>query len=186
MRKPQLKADGTGHSWKNCSTNCSRARSLSWRRSIASLGRWRIWCKSLTKYKAEAPGSGRSLNPLIQLGLRAIARCRCWECWPPSIGLNWSNEPAKVNGPPAKLSPAQQREILDMLAAGRSAADLARLFRVHRATISRLVAKAQRPDVSEAAKVPWSFSELAKIAATVSLGLHRAWQAPAERVHREL
>ena len=43
-----------------------------------------------------------------------------------------------------KLSPAQKREILDMLAAGRSAADLARLFRVHRATIGRLVEKTAR------------------------------------------
>ena len=43
-----------------------------------------------------------------------------------------------------KLSPAQKREILGMLAAGRSAADLARLFRVHRATISRLVEKTAR------------------------------------------
>ncbi|MGN6424326.1 MAG: helix-turn-helix domain-containing protein [Asticcacaulis sp.] len=38
----------------------------------------------------------------------------------------------------------QQREIMDMLAAGRPAADLARLFRVHRSTISRLVSKTPR------------------------------------------
>ena len=56
-------------------------------------------------------------------------------------------------GRSAKLSPAQQREIMDMLAAGRPAADLARLFRVHRATISRLASKAQRIAVTETADV---------------------------------
>lgn len=52
-----------------------------------------------------------------------------------------------------KLSPAQQREIIDMLSAGRSAADLARLFRVHRATIGRFVAKARRMDNQESRKI---------------------------------
>ena len=47
-----------------------------------------------------------------------------------------------------KFSPAQKREILDMLAVGRWAADLARLFRVHRATISRLVEKTARSPAS--------------------------------------
>lgn len=52
-----------------------------------------------------------------------------------------------------KLSPAQQKEIVDMLAAGRSGADLARLFRVHRATISRLASKAHSADIAEKANV---------------------------------
>ncbi len=56
-------------------------------------------------------------------------------------------------GRTAKLSPTQQREIIDMLAMGRPAADLARLFRVHRATISRLAAKAQRIGTPGAADV---------------------------------
>jgi DNA invertase Pin-like site-specific DNA recombinase len=47
-----------------------------------------------------------------------------------------------------KLSPTQQQEIMDMLSVGRSAADLARLFRVHRATISRLASKAHRADIA--------------------------------------
>lgn len=51
-----------------------------------------------------------------------------------------------AGGHPPKLSPSQQREIINMLNDGRSAADLARLFRVHRATISRLATKAQRLD----------------------------------------
>jgi len=56
-------------------------------------------------------------------------------------------------GRTAKLSPTQQREIIDMLAAGRPAADLARLFRVHRATISRMASKAQRISITEAPDV---------------------------------
>ena len=47
-----------------------------------------------------------------------------------------------AGGRQPKLSPYQKREITEMLAAGRSAEDLARLFRVHRATIGRMVAKA--------------------------------------------
>jgi plasmid maintenance system antidote protein VapI len=43
---------------------------------------------------------------------------------------------------------------MDMLAAGRSAADLARLFRVHPATISRLVAKTQQIEEPISAEVP--------------------------------
>ncbi len=56
-------------------------------------------------------------------------------------------------GRTAKLSPTQQREIIDMLAAGRPAADLARLFRVHRATISRLASKAHRVGITDTADV---------------------------------
>ncbi|WP_280938092.1 helix-turn-helix domain-containing protein [Sinorhizobium sp. Sb3] len=37
--------------------------------------------------------------------------------------------------------PEQRSEIIAMLTAGRSAVDIARLFRVHRATISRIVAQ---------------------------------------------
>jgi hypothetical protein len=41
------------------------------------------------------------------------------------------------------LVPRQRTEILDMLAAGRSGADVARIFRVHRATIGRIAAEAR-------------------------------------------
>src|SRR5208282_1848766 len=44
-------------------------------------------------------------------------------------------------------------EILDMLAAGRTGADVARIFRVHRATISRIAAEA-RAMVAEAMSAP--------------------------------
>jgi DNA invertase Pin-like site-specific DNA recombinase len=57
-------------------------------------------------------------------------------------GLKAARARGNAGGRKPKLSPTQQREITEMLAAGRSAADLARLFRVHRATISRMITKA--------------------------------------------
>ena len=49
-----------------------------------------------------------------------------------------------LGGRQPKLTPEQKAEILHGLGSGRkSAADLARLFRVHRATISRLATKAR-------------------------------------------
>jgi DNA invertase Pin-like site-specific DNA recombinase len=42
-----------------------------------------------------------------------------------------------------KLTPDQRSEVLDTLAAGRTAAEVVRIFRVHRATISRLAAQAR-------------------------------------------
>jgi DNA invertase Pin-like site-specific DNA recombinase len=43
-------------------------------------------------------------------------------------------------------TPAQRAEILSMLAAGRSAAEVARLFQTHRATISRFNAAARQTE----------------------------------------
>ncbi|MCE2892645.1 MAG: recombinase family protein [Aquidulcibacter sp.] len=57
-------------------------------------------------------------------------------------GLKAARVRGNAGGRKRKLSPTQQREIMEMLAAGRSAADLARLFRVHRSTISRMIAQA--------------------------------------------
>ena len=52
-------------------------------------------------------------------------------------GLRSARAQGRHGGRQPKLSPQQQAEVLAMLNAGRSAADVARLFRVHRATISR-------------------------------------------------
>ena len=57
-------------------------------------------------------------------------------------GLKATRARGSAGGRKPKLSLTQQREITEMLANGRSAADLARLFRVHRATISRMMTKA--------------------------------------------
>ena len=55
-------------------------------------------------------------------------------------GLAAARARGRIGAPP-KLSPQQQAAIVDMVHAGRqSQADAARLFRVHPATVSRLVA----------------------------------------------
>ena len=57
-------------------------------------------------------------------------------------GLKAAAARGRKGGRQPKLTPEQKTEILDGLGSGRtSAADLARLFRVHRTTISRLAAQ---------------------------------------------
>src|SRR3954465_1223121 len=59
-------------------------------------------------------------------------------------GLKAAAARGRKGGRQPKLTPEQKAEILDGLGSGRkSAADLARLFRVHRTTISRLAAQAR-------------------------------------------
>jgi DNA invertase Pin-like site-specific DNA recombinase len=69
-----------------------------------------------------------------------------------------------------KLSPTQQREITEMLAAGRSAADLARLFRVYRATISKMMTKASVTEANPQWPGHQMFPDLARTAAMMGLG----------------
>src|SRR3546814_16500456 len=54
-------------------------------------------------------------------------------------GLRSARAQGRSGGRQPTLSPQQQAEVITMLTAGRSTADIARLFRVHRATISRIV-----------------------------------------------
>jgi DNA invertase Pin-like site-specific DNA recombinase len=61
-------------------------------------------------------------------------------------GLAAARERGKVPGRKPKLSAAQQAEVLRMVQKGeKTAADAARLFGVHRSSISRLLAKAELP-----------------------------------------
>lgn len=53
-------------------------------------------------------------------------------------GLHAARAQGRHGGRRPKFTQAQRAEIIRMLAAGRSAAEVARLFQVHRATISRL------------------------------------------------
>jgi hypothetical protein len=57
---------------------------------------------------------------------------------------------------------AQRAEILSMLAAGRSAAEVARLFQVHRATISRLGAASRQATAPLGRVVHFTFEYLAE------------------------
>jgi DNA invertase Pin-like site-specific DNA recombinase len=58
-------------------------------------------------------------------------------------GLQAARARGRKGGRRPKLLQPQRAEILDMLAAGRTGADVARIFRVHRATISRIAAEAR-------------------------------------------
>ena len=57
-------------------------------------------------------------------------------------GLDAARREGRIGGRPPKLSPQQQTEIRKMVSSGdKTAADAARLFNVHPATISRLLAR---------------------------------------------
>jgi DNA invertase Pin-like site-specific DNA recombinase len=58
-------------------------------------------------------------------------------------GLQAAKAEGRQGGRRPKLLPHQKTEIIGMLGAGRSAAELARLFQVHRATIGRIAAEAR-------------------------------------------
>ena len=58
-------------------------------------------------------------------------------------GLDAARARGRVGGRRSKLDPEQRAEVLAMLEAGRSAAEVARVFRVHRATVGRLKAAAR-------------------------------------------
>lgn len=57
-------------------------------------------------------------------------------------GLRSARAQGRAGGRQSKLTTPQQDEVIAMLKAGRSAADVARLFRVHRTTISRIASNA--------------------------------------------
>lgn len=60
-------------------------------------------------------------------------------------GLDAARQEGRIGGRRPKLSPEQQSEIRSMVAKGdKTAADAARLFKVHPATVSRLLAGAER------------------------------------------
>jgi DNA invertase Pin-like site-specific DNA recombinase len=61
-------------------------------------------------------------------------------------GLKAARLQGRQGGRRPKFTQAQRAEILSMLAAGRSAAEVARLFQAHRATISRLNAAARQTE----------------------------------------
>jgi DNA invertase Pin-like site-specific DNA recombinase len=57
-------------------------------------------------------------------------------------GLDSARREGRIGGRPPKLSPQQQAEIVRMVSKGRkTAADAARLFKIHPATVSRLLAR---------------------------------------------
>jgi DNA invertase Pin-like site-specific DNA recombinase len=56
------------------------------------------------------------------------------------VGLDLARQEGRIGGRRPKLTPAQQAEIRKMVSKGhKTAADAARLFKVHPATVSRLL-----------------------------------------------
>ncbi len=97
--------------------------------------------RSLTEAVDTAGPAGRMLMQMLGSFAefeRAMVRERT------RAGLKAAAARGRKGGRQPKLTPEQKAEILDGLGSGRkSAADLARLFRVHRATVSRLAAQAR-------------------------------------------
>jgi len=59
-------------------------------------------------------------------------------------GLESARQNGRIGGRPPKLSPEQQGEITRMVSRGeKTAADAARLFKIHPATVSRLLSRAR-------------------------------------------
>ena len=57
-------------------------------------------------------------------------------------GLDAARQEGRIGGRPPKLTPQQQSEISKMVSKGRkTAAEAARLFKVHPATVSRLLVR---------------------------------------------
>ena len=96
--------------------------------------------RSLTENIDSTTASGRMMMQMLGAFAefeRAMVRERT------QAGLRSARARGRQGGRQPKLSPEQQAEVLTMLNAGRSAADVARLFRVHRATISRIASAAR-------------------------------------------
>jgi DNA invertase Pin-like site-specific DNA recombinase len=98
--------------------------------------------RSLTEAVDTAGPAGRMMMQMLGAFAefeRAMVRERT------RAGLQAARSRGRKGGRRPKLSPEQKTEVLDMLVASgrRTAADVARLFRVHRATISRVAAEAR-------------------------------------------
>lgn len=100
--------------------------------------------RSLTENIDSTTPSGRMMMQMLGSFAefeRAMVRERT------QAGLRSARAQGRSGGRQPKLTPQQRTEVVAMLTAGRSAADVARLFRVHRATISRVVSSAAQADV---------------------------------------
>lgn len=95
--------------------------------------------RSITENIDSTTASGRMMMQMLGAFAefeRAMVRERT------QAGLRSAREQGRRGGRQPKLTPQQQAEVLTMLTAGRSAAEVGRIFRVHRATISRIASSA--------------------------------------------
>ena len=97
--------------------------------------------KSLTESIDTTTASGRMIMQLVGCFAefeRAIVRERT------KAGLEHARKEGRIGGRRPKLKPRQQAEIIRMVSKGdKTAADAARLFEIHPATVSRLMSRAR-------------------------------------------
>ncbi len=69
------------------------------------------------------------------------------------VGLDEARKAGRIGGRRPKLTPEQQQEVVELVSTGKkSAADAARLFQVHPATVSRLLAQHRATQLDQAPK----------------------------------
>jgi len=107
---------------------------------MARLGEAGAGFRSLTKAIDTTTPAGRMMMQMVGAFAefeRAMLRERT------KAGLDSARREGRIGGRRPKLSPQQQAEIRKMVSKGhKTAADAARLFKVHPATVSRLMARA--------------------------------------------
>ena len=106
----------------------------------------RIQDSSLTEAIDTTTAPGRMMMQMVGAFAefeRAILRERT------KVGLDAARKQGRIGGRRPKLRPNQQDEIVTMVSTGtKTAADAARLFNVHPATVSRLLARASAESIS--------------------------------------
>ena len=99
----------------------------------------RVGFRSLTEAIDTTTPAGRMMMQMVGAFAefeRAMLRERT------KAGLDAARQDGRIGGRRPKLSPQQQAEIRKMVRGDKTAADAARLFKVHPATVSRLLARA--------------------------------------------
>ena len=95
--------------------------------------------KSLTESIDTTTAAGRMMMQMVASFAefeRAMLRERT------KVGINAARKEGRIGGRPSKLSVHQQQEITKLVSKGKkTAADAARLFSIHPATVSRLIQK---------------------------------------------
>jgi DNA invertase Pin-like site-specific DNA recombinase len=111
---------------------------------MESLGGAKAGFRSLTEAIDTTTPSGRMMMQMVGAFAefeRAMLRERT------QAGLESARKEGRIGGRPPKLTPQQQAAVRKMISKGeRTAADAARLFKIHPATVSRLLARAQVED----------------------------------------
>src|ERR1700757_2818767 len=112
------------------------------------LGEAKAGFRSLTEAIDTTTPAGRMMMQMVGAFAefeRAMLRKRT------KAGLDAARREGRIGGRRPKLSPQQQAEIRRMLSRGdKTAADAARLFRIHPATVCRLLARPPAPTVKKA------------------------------------